>query len=135
MTPNLGAAIINSGRAFASFSESLPHPHYEAAEDPATNQDFYRRKHNPVRLLWDENVHAWSQPGDELQVKATWCRPRNPREHAASDRSLVEAVCRRAVVRRRGANRVRHPRASSGNLRHLSRLRRALTAVLISSLN
>jgi hypothetical protein len=48
MTPNLGAAIINSGRAFASFSESLPHPHYEAAEDPATNQDFYRRKHNPV---------------------------------------------------------------------------------------
>jgi hypothetical protein len=48
MTPNLGAAIINSGRSFASFSESLPHPHYEAAGDPAPDQDFYRRKHNPV---------------------------------------------------------------------------------------
>jgi hypothetical protein len=48
MTPNLGAAIINSGRSFASFSESLPHPHYEAEGDPATNQDLYRRKHNPA---------------------------------------------------------------------------------------
>jgi hypothetical protein len=48
LTPNLGAAIINSGRSFTSFSESLPYPHYEAAGDPAPDQDFYRRKHNPV---------------------------------------------------------------------------------------
>ena len=47
-TPNLGAAIIASGRTFASFSESLPYPRYDAPGDPNPNQDFYRRKHNPA---------------------------------------------------------------------------------------
>jgi len=47
-TPNLGAAIISSGRSFASFCESLPYPHYDAAGDPDPRQDRYRRKHNPA---------------------------------------------------------------------------------------
>jgi hypothetical protein len=47
-TPNLGAAIIASGRSFASFSESLPYPRYDAPGDPNPDQDLYRRKHNPA---------------------------------------------------------------------------------------
>ena len=47
-TPNLGAAIIASGRNFASFSESLPYPRYDAPDDPNPDQDLYRRKHNPA---------------------------------------------------------------------------------------
>jgi len=47
-TPNLGAAIIASGRSFASFSESLPYPRYDAPGDPNPDQDLYRRKHNPT---------------------------------------------------------------------------------------
>ena len=47
-TPNLGAAIIAGGRTFASFSESLPHPRYDAPDDPKPDQDLYRRKHNPA---------------------------------------------------------------------------------------
>jgi hypothetical protein len=47
-TPNLGAALIGSGRSFASFSESLPYPRYDAAGDIAPGEDLYRRKHNPV---------------------------------------------------------------------------------------
>jgi phosphatidylinositol-3-phosphatase len=45
--PNLGAAVIASGRTFASFSESLPYPHYDAATDHSPIADLYRRKHNP----------------------------------------------------------------------------------------
>ena len=47
-TPNLGAALIASGRSFASFSESLPYPRYDAAGDPSPVADLYRRKHNPA---------------------------------------------------------------------------------------
>ena len=47
-TPNLGAAIIASGRTFASFSESLPYPRYDAPNDPNPDQDLYHRKHNPA---------------------------------------------------------------------------------------
>jgi phosphatidylinositol-3-phosphatase len=47
-TPNLGAALIESGRSFASFSESLPYPRYDEANDPSPIADLYRRKHNPA---------------------------------------------------------------------------------------
>lgn len=45
-TPNLGAALIDSGRTFASFSESLPYPRYDEAADRSPIADLYRRKHN-----------------------------------------------------------------------------------------
>ncbi len=47
-TPNLGAALVASGRSFASFSESLPHPRYDGEGDLAPAADLYRRKHNPA---------------------------------------------------------------------------------------
>lgn len=50
-TPNLGAAIMNAGRTFASFSESLPYPHYDEPFDfggTENSPDLYRRKHNPT---------------------------------------------------------------------------------------
>ncbi|HCX32819.1 MAG TPA: hypothetical protein DHV08_04215 [Rhodocyclaceae bacterium] len=47
-TPNLGAALIEAGASFASFSESLPHPLYDDANDPVPLRDRYRRKHNPA---------------------------------------------------------------------------------------
>ena len=72
---NLGAAIINSGRTFASFSESLPHPRYEAAEDPATSQDLYRRKHNPA-INWI-NFSGKRMPGhgDRFAQLELWLWP------------------------------------------------------------
>lgn len=60
-TPNLGAALIASGRTFASFSESLPYPHYDEAVDPSPIADLYRRKHNPAINwidLWGRAVAA-----------------------------------------------------------------------------
>ena len=58
-TPNLGAAIIASGRSFASFSESLPYPRYDAPGDPNPDQDFYRRKHNPA-INWIDLTGSFS---------------------------------------------------------------------------
>jgi len=52
-TPNLGAALIASGRSFASFSESLPYPRYDGAGDLSPAADLYRRKHNPA-INWIE---------------------------------------------------------------------------------
>jgi len=52
-TPNLGAALIASGRSFATFSESLPYPRYDRAGDPSPIADLYRRKHNPA-INWIE---------------------------------------------------------------------------------
>ena len=47
-TPNLGAAIINQGHSFASFSSSLPYPSYnEKAFNPTGVPDGYARRHNP----------------------------------------------------------------------------------------
>jgi len=46
-TPNLGAALLGSGRSFATFSESLPYPRYDREGDPSPIADLYRRKHNP----------------------------------------------------------------------------------------
>jgi hypothetical protein len=61
MTPNLGAAVVASGRSFASFSESLPYPHYDEPGDPSPIADLYRRKHNPAINwidLWGRTVAA-----------------------------------------------------------------------------
>jgi hypothetical protein len=44
--PNMGAALLNTGRTFASFVESLPYPAFDDTQDSAP--DNYRRKHNPV---------------------------------------------------------------------------------------
>jgi hypothetical protein len=62
-TPNLGAALIASGRSFASFSESLPHPRYDAPGDPSPIADLYRRKHNPS-INWVE-LSGRSIPADK----------------------------------------------------------------------
>ncbi len=47
-TPNLGAALIAAGLRFASFSESLPYPHYDGERDINPRAERYRRKHNPI---------------------------------------------------------------------------------------
>lgn len=65
-TPNLGAAVINAGGTFSSFSESLPYPHYDDPVDPGGTEakpDLYRRKHNPV-INW-VNLTARRLPGDK----------------------------------------------------------------------
>ncbi len=59
-TPNLGAALIASGRSFASFSESLPYPHYDDPVDPSPIADLYRRKHNPA-INW---IDLWGRTVD-----------------------------------------------------------------------
>ncbi|MFT3857320.1 MAG: alkaline phosphatase family protein [Aquabacterium sp.] len=55
-SPNLGAAILQTGGTFASFSESLPYPSWNCGTDSSVvpcNANFaftddYRRKHNPA---------------------------------------------------------------------------------------
>ena len=48
-TPNLGAAIIDKGLTFATFSSSLPYPSYnEKAFNPTGVPDGYARRHNPA---------------------------------------------------------------------------------------
>jgi phosphatidylinositol-3-phosphatase len=61
--PNLGAALIASGRSFASFSESLPYPRYDREGDPSPIADLYRRKHNPA-INWIE-LGSHPIPADE----------------------------------------------------------------------
>ena len=56
-TPNIAAAIMRSGKSFASFSESLPYPRYEGEEDPDPHQDRYRRKHNPT-INWTDPMSS-----------------------------------------------------------------------------
>lgn len=49
-TPNLGAAIIEKGFSFATFSESLPYPSYNGKDFPVGGtgaDDKYARRHNP----------------------------------------------------------------------------------------
>jgi hypothetical protein len=68
MTPNLGAALINAGGTFGSFSESLPYPHYDDAFDPggsAADPDLYRRKHNPA-INWI-NITGKRLPTDKAR--------------------------------------------------------------------
>jgi hypothetical protein len=60
-SPNLGAALMQSGRSFASFCESLPYPSWNCSSDdrgadchtPSTRTDDYRRKHNPA-INWTD---------------------------------------------------------------------------------
>lgn len=48
-TPNLGAALIQQGHSFATFSESLPYPSYNGkVNNPAGVADGYARRHNPA---------------------------------------------------------------------------------------
>ena len=47
-TANLGAALREVGKSFASFSESLPHLLWDEPGDPVAGMDAYRRKHNPA---------------------------------------------------------------------------------------
>lgn len=60
-TPNLGAALSSAGYTFLSFSESLPHPHYDGEADLAVSKDEYRRKHNPV-INWINLTRATVAP-------------------------------------------------------------------------
>ncbi len=47
-TPNMGAAIIQAGYTYATFSESLPHPYFdEKSNNPEGVKDGYQRRHNP----------------------------------------------------------------------------------------
>lgn len=47
-TPNLGAAIIQAGFSYATFSESLPHPLFDDKSfNPPGVADGYARRHNP----------------------------------------------------------------------------------------
>lgn len=47
-TPNLGAALIQHGHTYATFSESLPHPLFDAKlYNPVGVTDGYARRHNP----------------------------------------------------------------------------------------
>lgn len=67
-SPNLGAAIINVGGTFGSFSESLPYPHYDDPNDPnsaALDVDLYRRKHNPA-INWI-NFRGSQLPDDKAR--------------------------------------------------------------------
>jgi hypothetical protein len=68
--PNLGAALLQSGRSFASFSESLPYPSWNcgtddgmaACADSAARSDNYRRKHNPA-INWTDQLAPTSPRG------------------------------------------------------------------------
>lgn len=47
-TANLGASLLQAGKTFATFSESMPHPEWDEEGDFLAIQDMYRRKHNPA---------------------------------------------------------------------------------------
>lgn len=48
-TPNLGAALIQAGLSFATFSEGLPHPLFDDKTfTPTGAKDGYARRHNPA---------------------------------------------------------------------------------------
>lgn len=63
-SPNLGAAIVQSGGTFLSFSESLPYPSWNCGTDSRlvpcnatfAPTDDYRRKHNPAINWTDQNA-------------------------------------------------------------------------------
>ena len=64
-TPNLGAALIAGGFSYTGFSESLPHPHYDAPGDMSLLKDEYRRKHNPT-INW-VNLTGATVPADKAR--------------------------------------------------------------------
>jgi hypothetical protein len=65
-SPNLGAAILQTGGTFLSFSESLPYPSWNCGTDSSFvpcsatygPTDDYRRKHNPVVNWTDQRDPA-----------------------------------------------------------------------------
>lgn len=69
-SPNLGAAILQSGGSFLSFSESLPYPSWNCGTDSRlvpcsaafAPTDDYRRKHNPA-INWTDQVAPLSPRG------------------------------------------------------------------------
>jgi hypothetical protein len=69
-SPNLGAALLQSGRSFASFSESLPYPSWNCGTDDSlapcsaghAMSDDYRRKHNPA-INWTDQIAPSSPRG------------------------------------------------------------------------
>ena len=69
-SPNLGAAILQSGGTFLSFSESLPYPSWNCGTDSGATpcsstiamSDDYRRKHNPT-VNWTDQIEPTSPRG------------------------------------------------------------------------
>jgi hypothetical protein len=69
-SPNLGAAIVQSGGSFLSFSESLPYPSWNCGTDSTlvpcsatfAPSDEYRRKHNPA-VNWTDQRDPTSPRG------------------------------------------------------------------------
>ncbi len=69
-SPNLGAAVMQAGGTFMSFSESLPYPSWNCGTDSrevpcsanAASTDFYRRKHNPA-INWTDQIAPTSRRG------------------------------------------------------------------------
>lgn len=69
-SPNLGAAILQTGGTFLSFSESLPYPSWNCGTDSSLApcsassalSDNYRRKHNPV-VNWTDQLDPTSPRG------------------------------------------------------------------------
>lgn len=69
-TPNLGAALIDKGHGFATFSESLPYPSYnEKAFNPTGVPDGYARRHNPA-INWI-NFAAYGKQVDADKLRFT----------------------------------------------------------------
>lgn len=69
-SPNLGAAIMQAGRSFLSFCESLPYPSWNCGTDSSLApcnagfalSDDYRRKHNPA-VNWTDQIRPTSPRG------------------------------------------------------------------------
>lgn len=69
-SPNLGAAILQSGGTFLSFAESLPYPSWNCGTDSSMApcsanfalSDDYRRKHNPA-VNWTDQIKPTSPRG------------------------------------------------------------------------
>ncbi len=69
-SPNLGAAILQTGGTFLSFSESLPYPSWNCGTDSSAVPcsasfaltDNYRRKHNPT-VNWTDQIAPTSARG------------------------------------------------------------------------
>lgn len=67
-TPNLGAAIIDQGLSFATFSSSLPYPSYnEKAFNPTGVPDGYARRHNPAINWINFPEYGKKVAGDKLR--------------------------------------------------------------------
>ena len=74
--PNLGAAILQTGGTYLSFSESLPYPSWNCGTDsgvvpcnsPYAISDDYRRKHNPA-VNWTDQLAPTSERGIQGDLK------------------------------------------------------------------